>query len=124
MQSDGFRIKGVDGFVEHAGLPPDLPQSMTVEGVRPDAFGVHEVDDVYGFVEAKTERDIDNSHTRKQLYRLSALRMASSGKPCPIYVAIPRGSAYALDRVLIDLGLLRAPQIRRVHVPAILLERA
>ena len=31
--------------------------------------------------------------------------------------------AYALDKVLIELGLLRAPNIRRVHVPTILLKQ-
>jgi hypothetical protein len=39
-----------------------------------------------------------------------------------LYVVIPRSAAYALDRVLIDLGLMRAAHIRRLHVPSTLLE--
>ncbi len=122
MLRDGFTMVGLDGKVERGGLPDDFPRSPTIHGVRPDACGLKAVEDVVGFVEAKTEGDINNAHTRKQLQTLANLRMPKSGKPCPVYVVIPRAAAYALDRVLIDLDLLGAQHVRRVHVPGVLLE--
>ena len=122
MLSDGFCMTGVDGWVDRLGLPSDFPRPPMIQGVRPDASGWHASEKIEAFVEAKSERDVDNAHTRKQLRELSSLR-SSSGKPCTLYLAIPRGAAYALDKVLIDLGLLRAANVRRVHVPAILLKQ-
>jgi hypothetical protein len=123
MQRDGFRVGGIDGFVEQAGYGRELPRPPTLAGVRPDAWGVHAEEELVAFVEAKSASDIDNRHTRVQLCTLGSLRMPLSRKRCPVYVVIPRGAAYALDRVLIDLDLLRAPHIRRLHVPGVLLEQ-
>jgi hypothetical protein len=122
MLKDGFRVTGIDGYVERAGYPSKFPRPPTLRGIRPDACGLHHTEELYGFVEAKTERDIDNSHTRGQLRELGGLLMSGSGKHCPVYVVIPRGAAYALDRVLNDIGLLRATHIRRLHIPSALLE--
>lgn len=114
-------MTGVDGWVDRLGIPVGLPLPPTIHGIRPDASGWHASDEVQAFVEAKSARDVDNAHTRKQLRELATLRSAS-GKLCTLYLAIPRSAAYALDRVLIDLGLLRAANIRRLHVPTVLLE--
>lgn len=114
-------MTGVDGWVDRLGVPVGLPRPPIVHGIRPDASGWHASDKVEAFVEAKSERDVDNAHTRKQLRELAALR-STSGKPCTLYLAVPRSAAYALDKVLIDLGLIRAANVRRVHVPTILLE--
>jgi hypothetical protein len=122
MTRDGFRIAGVDGTVPQGDFAESLAAPPVVAGVRPDAWGLAEEDGTMAFVEAKTESDIDNQHTRQQLRVLGNLRMRDSGRSCPVYLAIPRGAAYALDRVLIDLGLLRAKHIRRMHVPQALLE--
>lgn len=116
MLRDGFTVMGLDGKVEQSGLPQGFPRPPTIHGVRADACGFKGNDDLIGFVEAKTEGDVNNSHTRIQLRTLASLRMPG-GDFCPVYVVIPRAAAYALDRVLIDLGLLRARHIRRVHVP-------
>jgi hypothetical protein len=121
MLCDGFLMTGVDGWVDRLGIPPSFPRPPVIRGVRPDAIGWHSTDDVRAFVEAKSENDVDNAHTRKQLRELSKLR-STNGKPCTLYLAIPRSAAYALDKVLIDLGLIRAANVRRVHVPAQLLE--
>ena len=122
MLRDGFTMIGLDGKVERSGLPGDFPLPPTIRGVRPDACGLNADEDVIGFVEAKTEDDISNAHTRKQMQMLATLRMPRSGRKCPLYLVIPRAAAYALDRIMIDVGLLRAPHVRRVHVPAVLLE--
>lgn len=121
MLCDGFLMTGVDGWVDRLGIPAGLPRPSMIHGVRPDASGWHVSEEVEAFVEAKSERDIDNAHTRKQLREFATLR-AASGKQCTLYLAIPRSAAYALDRVLIDLGLLRAANVRRVHVPTIFLD--
>lgn len=117
MLRDGFTMMGLDGSVSQSGLPKGFPRPPTIHGVRADACGIKGEDDLVGFVEAKTEGDVDNAHTRIQLRTLANLRMPGSGDLCRVYVVIPRAAAYALDRVLIDLGLLRARHIRRVHVP-------
>lgn len=122
MLRDGFTMMSLDGKVERGGFPEDFPRPPTVHGIRPDACGLKADEDLVGFVEAKTEGDVDNAHTRIQLQTLANLRMPASGKPCPVYVVIPRAAAYALDRVLIDVGLLRARNVRRVHVPGVFLE--
>lgn len=114
-------MTGVDGWVDRLGIPAGLPRPSIIHGVRPDASGWHVSEEVEAFVEAKNERDVNNAHTRKQLREFATLRSAS-GKQCMLYLAIPRSAAYALDRVLIDLGLLRAANVRRVHVPTILLD--
>ena len=122
MQRDGFRVGGIDGFVPQCDYAGKLPRPPNLAGVRPDAWGVHAGEENVAFVEAKTAGDIDNRHTRLQLRTLGNLRMPVSRKACIVYVVIPRGAAYALDRVLIDLNLLRAPHIRRLHVPGVLLD--
>ena len=122
MLRDGFTVMGVDGTVAQSGLPAGFARPPTIHGVRADACGFKGDDDLVGFVEAKTEADVDNAHTRGQLRTLAGLRMPDNGSPCPVYVVIPRAAAYALDRVLIDLGLLRARHIRRIHVPGVFLE--
>ena len=90
MLSDGFDVTGVDGWVDRLGLPSGFPRPPVIQGVRPDASGWHAADDIEAFVEAKSERDVDNVHTRKQLRELSS-RQSPGGKPCTLYLAIPRG---------------------------------
>ncbi len=53
---------------------------------------------------------------------LGHTRMKGAALLCPVYIAIPRCAAYELDRVLIDVGLLRAKNIIRLHVPHVLIE--
>lgn len=74
------------------------------------------------FGEAKRANDIDTDHTRRQLSVLGHTKMKESARLCPVYVAIPRSAVYELDRVLIDVGLIRAKNIIRLHVPDILIE--
>jgi hypothetical protein len=47
--------------------------------------------------------------------------MRSDSTPCPLYLAVPRSSAYDLDRVLVDTRLIGAKHVIRIHVPDILL---
>lgn len=123
MMNDGFRIAGFDGRIDQAGDLNRLPAPIEVQGVRPDACGVSREEGVLGFVEAKTRGDIDNQHTRRQLRVLGYARMRDGKHRCPLYIVIPRSSAYALDKVLIDVGLLGSKHLRRIHVPDILLEQ-
>lgn len=122
MQRDGFEMLGVDGRVERSPVPNSIARPPALAGIRPDALGFNADAKLVGFVEAKTAGDIDNAHTRRQLRTLALMRMRDAHGPCPIYIVIPRAAAYALDRVLIELGLLRARQVRRVHVPGAFLE--
>jgi hypothetical protein len=121
MTVDGFDVTGFDGRADRAEAFGELPHPFAVYGVRADACGVHRIDGQFGFAEAKTASDIDNAHTRAQLRVLGFARMRGSAASCTLYLAIPRSSAYALDRVLIDVGLIGKPHVRRIHVPDILL---
>lgn len=123
MIADGFNLTGLDGHVHQAGHLNNLPRPFELHGVRPDACGVHIAGGVIAFAEAKTERDVDNAHTRTQLRVLGYARMRDGKTPCPLYIAIPRSCAYALDRVLVDVGLIAARHVRRIHVPEVLLAR-
>lgn len=121
MAADGFVLIGLDGNVEQAGEWNNLPSPFVLNGVRPDACAVREGDGVIGFAEAKMQEDIDTPHTRDQLRVLGFSRMRQDKKRCPLYLAVPRSAAYALDRVLIDVGLIGAPHIKRLHIPSVLL---
>ena len=123
MIADGFNLTGLDGQVDQDGHLNRLPRPFELHGVRPDACGVHVAGGVIGFAEAKTEHDVDNAHTRTQLRVLGYARMRDGKTPCPLYIAVPRSCAYALDRVLVDLGLIAARHVRRIHVPDVLLAR-
>lgn len=121
MMADGFQITGFDGRIDQAGALNDLPCPFELMGVRPDACGMKDEEGLVGFAEAKTENDVDNAHTRAQLRVLGHVRMRNGKAICPLYIAVPRECAYALDRVLIDVGLIGAKHVRRIHVPGILL---
>lgn len=121
MVADGFRLTGFDGQAQQAGDLDSLSRPFEICGVRADACGVHDIEGVIGFAEAKTERDVDNAHTRAQLRVLGYARMRGEQAYCPLYLAIPRSRAYDLDRVLIDVGLMGKKHVHRIHVPDVLL---
>lgn len=123
MIRDGFLLSGLDGHVPQAGDANALAAPFQLGGVRPDAWAIHFNDGLVAFAEAKTRGDIDNRHTRDQLRVLGTTRMRDGKAPCLLYIAIPRGAVYALDRVLADVGLLTALHVRRLHVPEVLLGR-
>lgn len=120
MLADGFSIAGFDGGTNEALEFSHLPAPFELKGVRADAWGIDDSTGLIGFAEAKTARDINNKHTRKQLRILG--RASMRGSLCPLYLAVPRACAYDLDRVLIDTGLIGARHVRRIHVPDVLLE--
>ena len=76
------------------------------------------------FGEAKTFHDIDTAHTRQQLEVLGKIKMKRAKVCCPLYIAIPHSAMYELDRVLIDVGLLGARNVVRLHIPDIFVEKA
>ena len=121
MANDGFRLGGFEGSQPN-GPANVLPAAFELYGCRPDAWGSSPDGTVLAFAEAKTAGDIDNAHTRRQLRVFGGCRMRGSARLCPLYVAIPRSAAYELDRVLIDIELIRARHVVRLHVPNILLE--
>ena len=123
MVKDGFVVCGFDGIARGEEWS-SLPTPFTFKGVRADAWGMRDSDQMIAFGEAKTFNDIDTSHTRRQLKLLGKTRMRYSKNFCPLYVAVPRSAAYELDRVLIDIGLLRARNLVRLHVPEIFVEEA
>lgn len=59
--------------------------------------------------------------TRTLAHSCGYLGMRDGKTRCPLYIAVPRSAAYALDRVLIDVGLIGSSHVRRLHVPSVLL---
>jgi hypothetical protein len=100
-----------------------MPTPFEIEGVRPDIWGV----DRHGHLaigEAKTVEDIDNGHTRRQLRAYRGLRGRTTGRTCRVYIAVPRSGVLCLDKVLIDVQMIRSRDVVRMHVPDCLLEGA
>ncbi len=124
MTRDGFVVSGFDGFAPRGLEWTALPTPFEFRGVRADAWGQRTAGRLIAFGEAKTVDDVDTHHTRQQLGILGKTRMKGVGTPCPLYVGVPRSAVYELDRVLIDVGLLGAKHVIRVHVPDVLLEDA
>jgi hypothetical protein len=122
MSADGFVLGGFEAYARQAGAWNALPPPFELQGARPDAWGIRPDDSLLAFAEAKTLKDIDTSHTRAQLRILGFARMRRSKRYCPLYIAVPRSGASRLDRVLNEIGLLRAPHVIRLHVPSALLE--
>jgi hypothetical protein len=123
MVKDGFLVSGFDGRAPRADEWSSLRTPFTFRGIRADVWGQREQDHLIAFGEAKTFRDIDTTHTRRQLEVLGKTKMKGA-KICPLYIAVPRSAVYELDRVLIDVGLLRAKNIVRLHIPDVLVEEA
>ena len=115
MARDGFRIIGLDGVCEQAGLWNYTPAPPSLFDTRPDVVGIN-INGIYALGEAKTAEDIDCFHTRQQLSVFAELTTHN----CRLYVAIPRSAVAALDRVLADLHLVGNKLVVRLHIPDIL----
>lgn len=122
MVKDGFVVSGFDGRTPRGEEWDALPSPFEIYGVRPDAWGQREHDRMIAFAEAKTFQDVDTAHTRRQLEVLGKVRMKGTKAGCPIYIAVPRSAVYKLDCALIDVGLLRAKNLVRLHIPDVFVE--
>jgi hypothetical protein len=121
MEKDGYLVSGFDGSAPRGLEWSALPTPFTIHGIRPDAWGQRTYGQSIAFAEAKTFHDVDTVHTRQQLEIMGNVRLKGGNIVCPIYVAVPRSAVYELDRVLIDVGLIRSRNLIRIHIPDILL---
>jgi len=124
MVKDGFVVSGFDGNAPRGEEWSSLPTPFTFHGVRADVWGHRKQDQIIAFGEAKTFNDIDTAHTRRQLDVLGKTKLKGSMVCCPLYIAIPHSAVYELDRVLIDVDLLRAKNVVRLHIPDVFVEKA
>ncbi len=122
MQADGYVPVACDGRVTQLDCERKLHPPPALATFRPDAFGVSPTTGAFAFGEAKTAPDIDTAHTRRQLIVFSSISEKGAGEVCRLYVAVPRSEARVLERVLAELGLIGAPNIKRVYIPDCLLE--
>jgi len=120
MVKDGFVVSGFDGNAPRGQEWSSLPTPFIFHGVRADVWGQRE--QMIAFGEAKTFHDIDTAHTRRQLEILGKTKMKGAKVCCPLYIAVPHSAMYELDRVLIDVGLLREKNVMRLHIPDVLVE--
>lgn len=124
MERDGFIVSGFDGHAPRGEEWSRLPNPFLLKGVRADTWGQRFRDQLIAFGEAKTFNDVDTAHTRHQLETLGKICMKGSKNYCPLYIAVPRSAVYELDRVLVDVGLVRAKNVVRLHIPDVLVEEA
>jgi len=117
MTADGFIVSGCEGSLPESDLWNRLPGTPTFASVRPDVWGFAPTTGEFAFGEAKCSDDIVNVHTRKQLLVLGQLLRRDTRTACRLYVAVCRSDALALDRILAQTGLLRAPNVVRLHIP-------
>jgi hypothetical protein len=122
MTADGFLLGGFEAPARQAGVWNALPSPFGLHGMRADAWGISTKDGLLAFAEAKTAADVDTQHTRAQLRVFGYTKMRKTSGRCPLYLAVPRSCAYDLDRVLIDLGLINAHHVFRLHIPDALLQ--
>jgi hypothetical protein len=121
MVADGYLIAGYEGPTEQGGLWNRLPAPFEIAGVRPDVFGMRAQGTWMAFGEAKTAEDVFTQHTLRQLRVFGHLRDHRNGEHCPLYIAVPRSAAWALDRALVSVGLINASYLLRLHIPDCLL---
>lgn len=122
MQADGFVPVACDGIVPQFDCERRLHPPPNLGGLRPDALAFSPLRSCFAFAEAKTEDDLHSDHTRRQLRRYAVVIANSCVRNSCLYISIPRSAAMALDRLLQDVGLLTAKQIRRLHIPDCLIE--
>lgn len=117
MTADGFLVAACDGSIPQGGFWSALASPPELAGVRPDVCAIAPATGQFAFGEAKTCQDIDTDHTRKQLRVFGRLLRRDTGTECRLYLAVPRSSASLLDRVLVQIGLLGARHVVRLHIP-------
>lgn len=123
MTADGFVVAGFDGAAERGGRFNALPVPFLLRARRPDAWGADNDGSLIAFAEAKSVGDIMAARTVDQLRTFGRVRM-KNGRPCPLYVAVPREAAPKLDAALRAAGLALARNIIRLHVPEIMLKES
>ena len=106
MTADGIVVAGFDGAAERGGYFNVLPTPFALRGRRPDAWGANEDGSLIAFAEAKSATTSSPAGRSASFGRLEPARM-KSGSVCPLYVAVPRDSASALDSALRGPGSLR-----------------
>ena len=117
MIADGFLVVACDGSMPEGGPWNSLPSPFEFADSRPDALAIAPKTGELAFGEAKTWKDINTPHTRRQLRVFGRLIDRHQGTACRLYIAVPRSTAPALDRVLRDVGLLGARHLVRLHIP-------
>jgi hypothetical protein len=120
MAADGIVVAGFEGTAERGGFFNFLPAPFVLRGRRPDAWGATEDRSLIAFAEVKSANDIAAGRTVGQLRIFGNVRM-KNGSMCPLYVAVPREAAPALDLALRASGLASARNVFRIHIPEILL---
>jgi hypothetical protein len=122
MSFDGFIVLASDGSVPQGGAWNSLPAPSEMMHLRPDACGLDPNTGHYAFGEAKTSRDIETEHTRRQLRVFAKLVNRRDSTACRLYLSVPRSAINALDRVLVESGLSEARNVIRLHIPDCFIE--
>lgn len=116
MERDGFVVRQYDAPTPQGGMRNALPSPGNLGRFRPDVVGMGRDSATWAIGEAKSHRDVDTAHTRRQLGWFGRLT-AAGGLPAALYVAVPLTARNALERVLHDVGLAHRPGIYRVVIP-------
>jgi len=121
MAADGLKVAAFDGPSEQGGVFNQLAQPAAIGSVKPDVLGLGESGEIAAIGEAKTARDVFNRHTIRQLKVFGHLRRRGSKEDVRLYVAVPRSATMELDKALVLANLAGATNVRRLHIPDIML---
>jgi len=122
MSRDGLRVTCFDGPADQGGIFNELPAPFAARGQKPDVWAIDVSGGLAAAGEAKTSQDIGNVHTIAQFQAFARIPGANGQGYCPLYIAVPRSGVIQLDRVLSLAGLAGSKNIRRLHVPDVLLD--
>jgi len=122
MSADGLKVAAFDGPSDQGGVLNELSAPFGIAGVKPDVWGLDEEGQIAAVGEAKTARDVFNSHTIRQLKVFGHLKRRRFGGRLRLYLAVPRSATQALDRALVFAHLAGAPNVRRLHIPDAMLK--
>jgi hypothetical protein len=121
MTADGLKVAAFDGPSQQGGVFNELAQPAAIGAVKPDVLGLDEKGEIAAIGEAKTAADVFNRHTIRQLKIFGHLRRRRSRDRIRLYVAVPRSATMTLDKTLVFADLAGAENVRRLHVPDVML---
>lgn len=122
MSADGLKVSAFDGPIDQGGVFNELARPFALLGLKPDIWAIDRSGRLAAVGEAKTAKDVCNSHTVAQLKLFGHLRQRKSAKFCRLYIAVPHSATRALDRVLVAARLAGAAHVRRMHIPNAMLQ--
>jgi hypothetical protein len=123
MERDGFLPVYADVRGPTYWLPEGIARitSPIKRPVRPDIVALKLRPRMLAVGEAKTAKDLENSHTSEQLAAMLSMRGPRRIR-ARVYFAFPRSALAAATRIALSLGLTAALRVNFVPIPDVIVE--